>query len=380
MEKWCTIAIEKIKGGLHNIIFTVTNDLSYDQRMQRICTTLARNGYNCLLVGRKRKDSMPLGEFAFNTHRLRCFFNAGKLFYFEYNLRLLFFLMRQPFDAVCAIDLDTLMACGAVSVLRRRKLGYDAHEYFTEVPEVVSRPLVKSIWHRVAKYWIPKTHFRYTVGSALAKELDKMYQKPFDVIRNVPYESRLKGEKEYSQSEKKILIYQGALNEGRGLEPLIDAASELPVEICLAGEGDLSLALRERVARKGLEEKVVFLGWVTPERLKEITRKAFLGYNLLEKRGKSYYLSLANKYFDYTMAQVPCLVSAFPEYVQLHREYGHSVICELTKEAIVANINHLIDRPDEYQKLVKNCEIAAKTLNWEMEEQKLLKIYNHVFR
>ena len=37
------------------IVFTVTNDLTYDQRMHRICTTLQDAGYQVTLVGFTKK-------------------------------------------------------------------------------------------------------------------------------------------------------------------------------------------------------------------------------------------------------------------------------------------------------------------------------------
>ncbi|MEM9824342.1 MAG: glycosyltransferase, partial [Bacteroidota bacterium] len=56
------------------IILTVTNDLNYDQRMQRICGSLSTFGYNILLVGRVRSFSKPLQAQKFEQKRLKCFF------------------------------------------------------------------------------------------------------------------------------------------------------------------------------------------------------------------------------------------------------------------------------------------------------------------
>src|SRR5437667_9925928 len=83
------------------IYFTVTNDLTYDQRMKRICTSLAENGYDVVLVGRKLKQSLPLKKEKYKQNRIRCWFNKGKLFYFEYNLRLSNFLILKKMDAIC---------------------------------------------------------------------------------------------------------------------------------------------------------------------------------------------------------------------------------------------------------------------------------------
>ena len=112
---------------MNRIYLTVTNDLTYDQRMNRICSSLASAGYAVTLVGRKKRGSAPLQDKPFQQKRLFCFFEKGKLFYLEYNLRLLLFLLFQRFNIVCAIDLDTIMPCLISARLRGKKIVYDAH-------------------------------------------------------------------------------------------------------------------------------------------------------------------------------------------------------------------------------------------------------------
>jgi hypothetical protein len=168
-----------------NLVFTVTNDLTYDQRMHRICGTLAANGYTVMLVGRALSHSIPLEIKSFEQKRLRCFFQKGFAFYAEYNLRLLWFLLFVHCDAVCSIDLDTLPAGCLATLLRRKKRVFDAHEYFTEVPEVVDRPAVKFFWEMVARACLPFYRHAYTVGPALAAIFEKKYGLKFEVVRNV---------------------------------------------------------------------------------------------------------------------------------------------------------------------------------------------------
>ena len=105
---------------LKRIVFTVTNDLSFDQRMQRICTSLSKAGYSVLLVGRKLNNSLPLRPELFQQKRFTCKFNTGMLFYAEYNLRLLYYLMTVHIDVICAIDLDTILPCYFVSLMRQK--------------------------------------------------------------------------------------------------------------------------------------------------------------------------------------------------------------------------------------------------------------------
>jgi len=113
---------------LKRLFFTVTNDLTYDQRMHRICGSLSAAGYDVTLIGRKRKSSLPLQEKKFRQHRIPCWFDKGKRFYLEYNIRLFFYLLRKRMDAVCAIDLDTILPCLYISKLKKIPRVYDAHE------------------------------------------------------------------------------------------------------------------------------------------------------------------------------------------------------------------------------------------------------------
>ena len=89
--------------------------------MQRICTSLAANGFDVLLIGRKLKTSISLDKKIFRQKRIQCLFNNGFLFYAEYNIRLFFVLLFIKSDLFCAIDLDTILPVYAVATLRNKK-------------------------------------------------------------------------------------------------------------------------------------------------------------------------------------------------------------------------------------------------------------------
>lgn len=363
------------------IICTVTNDLTFDQRMIRVCTSLSRAGHQVQLVGRSLPSSKPLQTAIFEQQRFSLFFNRGKLFYLEFNLRLFFYLLFSRFDVACAVDLDTLFPAFAVAFLKRRTCVYDAHEYFTEVPEVVERPFVKKTWETLARFLIPRLRFAYTVGESLAAAFTEKYGIPFEVIRNVPFRNAKGAAPHFKKSGSEfILLYQGVLNEGRGLEEMIRAMPLLPeARLWLAGEGDLSEMLREMVETKGLGRQIRFLGKLTPAELSNLTPQAHLGLNLLRNKGLNYYYSLANKAFDYIQAGLPSLNMNFPEYVQLNRQFEvFFLLEELSAPAIAEAVNTLRKEEALYQKLSANCRKAAAVLTWENEEEKLLAFYKKI--
>ena len=362
------------------IVCTVTNDLNFDQRMIRICTSLTYAGYEVLLIGRQVPQSIPLKKEPFQQKRFSCFFNRGKFFYLEYNVRLFFFLLFTKADGICAIDLDTLLAGFLASKLSGKKLVYDAHEYYTEVPELVHRTREKRIWEFVADWLIPKVKYAYTVCDSLAVIFKQKYGTPFEVIRNLPLQQTADVAVERIRRPA-ILLYQGALNDGRGIEQSIRLLTRLKnVELHLAGEGDLSADLRALTESLQLGERVKFLGRVSPEELKKRTPLATIGLNLLENKGLNYYYSLANKCFDYIQAELPAIHMNFPEYQKINAQYEVSVLIDdLSEENLGAAIEKLLGDSVLYDRLKKNCEQARGALIWENEAKKLIDFYDRVF-
>ncbi len=367
------------------ILFSVTNDLSYDQRMHRICGTLAANGHTVTLIGRALAGSIPLEIKPFEQKRLSCFFQKGFAFYAEYNLRLFLFLLFARYDAVCSVDLDTLPAGCFASLIRGKKRVFDAHEYFTEVPEVVHRPFVRAFWGLVARICLPFYKYAYTVGPALARIFEAKYGLKFGVVRNTPLtDSDLTTFKKLSNLKivlsPKMVLYQGALNAGRGIETMLEAMHYLEnVQLVLAGEGDLSAQLRQKAKDLRLGDRVVFLGYVKPEALKELTAQAWLGLNLLENRGLSYYYSLANKFFDAVQAAVPMLTMDFPEYRALNEQHEVAVLLDtLTPQTVAEAVQCLLDNKILYEKLRQNCIIARRDWNWTYDQKALLEIWSAV--
>lgn len=305
---------------------------------------------------------------------MRLLFRKGKLFYIEYNIRLFFFLLFSRFDIICGIDLDTILPCYLASKFRRGLCIYDAHELFSEVPEVVRRPGIQKFWKRVEGFAVSRIRHCYTVSHGLADYFNRKYNRNFEVIRNVPL---LDQNTEMTHAAgQPYLLYQGALNEARGLEQLIAAMTAIPLQLKLAGEGDLSEKLRALTAQLELSGKVIFLGKQMPEALIQITAEALIGINLLENKGLSYYFSLANKFFDYVHAGVPVISMNFPEYRQLNKQFEVAVLIDdLNKETLTSAIDSLAHDKDAYFRLQKNCLLAREEWNWQKEEQKLLAFY-----
>ena len=360
------------------IVVSVTSDLVSDNRVHKTCLTLTEMGFDVMLVGRKLPGSQVLSSRSYATKRLKLLFRKGPLFYACFNFRLLFLLMFSKFDVLLSNDLDTLPANFLISKLKRKPLVYDSHEFFTEVPELVHRPKVKRIWEWLEKQMVPKLKFAYTVCGSIAKIYSEKYGVPFRVVRNVP----VKGKSEPTSGHihpgtEKIILYQGAVNVGRGLEQAIRAMHFVEnARLLIAGDGDIRQELESLVSEEGLKNKVKFMGLLSIDELLHLTPKADLGLSIEEDIGLNYRYALPNKLFDYIQAKVPVLVTNLPEMAAIVSQYGIGDITPSLEPKILAKtFSEMLHNVTRRKIWKENLEKAACELTWENEEKVLKEIF-----
>lgn len=360
---------------MKKIILAVSTDLNTDQRMLRIANSLQQAGYQVNLVGRKKSGSLSLSNQSFKQVRLNTVIEKGFLFYAVFNLRLFLYLMLQPMAIITAADLDTLAACWLAARIKGARLVYDAHEIFTEVPELSKKPKVKGFWLWLEQKLIPKVDAAYTVNQSLANWYQSAYNIHFDVVKNLPISQAGQIPTETGD----YLLYQGALNVGRGLETLLEIVQNTNIPCVIVGDGDIKAALEQQVSELGIQDLVRFTGRLNREEMFAYTKNCWLGFNLLEQHSLNYYYSLANKFFDYVQAGKPQLCMNFPEYASFQAQYEVAVLVdELDSMQISEVLRALKKDKNRYNQLAENAKKAASKWTWEHEEASLLAIYGRL--
>ncbi|WP_171032368.1 glycosyltransferase [Polaribacter aestuariivivens] len=359
---------------MKRIIVSVTNDLTTDQRVEKVCNSLKGYGYEILLIGRFLKNSEPIDR-NYATKRFKLIFNTGFLFYAEFNLKLFFFLLFTKKDILLANDVDTLLPNYLISKFQNKKLVFDSHELFSEIPELVKRPRVKKIWLAIENKIIPKLKNNYTVCDSIANYYQKKYNTTFETILNLPRKKNIKkGVLNFETHQRKIILYQGAVNIGRGLELMIETMNYLNNHmLIIIGNGDIFNTLKTTVSQKKLNPKIIFLDKIIPEKLHKITPLADLGFSLEEDLGLNYRYALPNKIFDYIQAEVPVIASNLPEMKKVITAYHVGEIIEKREPKALANQIEKILEKDFSTQLKK----AKKDLIWQSQEDKLLAIFKN---
>lgn len=364
-------------------IISVINDLVTDQRVDKTARVLLELGFEVIMVGRRKRDSMPMPLKPYKTKRMKLLWEKGPLFYAEYNTRLFLYLLTHRASLLMSNDLDTLLPNFLVGRFFRAPLVYDSHEYFTETPELTGRPLVQSVWKFIERMIVPKLKDCITVNESIAGLFYNLYGIKFKVVRNIPakknHASVLSREDLGLPVDKKIILLQGAgINIQRGAEEAVEAMRYLDGAILvIVGGGDVLPLLKKQVAESGLQSSVMFVPRQVPEKLFSYTVNADIGLAIDKDTNINYRFSLPNKLFDYIQAGIPVLVSPLPEIKRIVDEYNIGDFIEShDPQHIAGKMSAMLSDQDRINAWKTNLKVAAEKLNWENEKQVLTEIYS----
>ncbi len=323
----------------------------------------------------------------------------NSFFCFEFNFYIGIVLNTQiKFDAVWSNDLPTLYPAYRIASKLDTKLIYDSHEIFVETinqffpressfpKNIIYKFLIKIMrmhGSRIEKKIVKKVDLFFSVNSSLCNYFEKKKKKKgLKVLMNLPNLAAATNVKEpFSfkrmfnwEEEKIVILYQGAINEGRGLTLMVKAAKYLNnnTKLVILGNGTLKKNLVDFVDVNDLGEVVKFMDAVSVNDLPTYTAGADFGINLLEDFNLSKKLASPNKLFEYMHAGIPVLSSFSPENDIIYNKYQIGFQCENIPESIAKKMNELSELEVEKRLLFKAQLLEAKDeYCWEKQEHVL---------
>ena len=301
------------------------------------------------------------------------------------------------YDYIWCNDLPTLNPGLKISKKLGAKLIYDSHEIYLETLNQFfprnSKGIKKALFNQnlnlmrligrnFNKRVFPQVHTFITVNESLREYFIRQYSiQSSRVIMNLPelkkseqgtnsidYRSKYKWDK-----ESIILIYQGALNEGRGLRLLIELMQSIDnkFKLIVLGGGPLKQNLKDLLAPSN--QQVKFIDSVPIEQLLDYTRGADIGINLLEDFNLSKKLASPNKLFEYIHARIPVICSNTIENSKVLKNYKIGLLTENNLTSIKDSIIELSKK----KKTIFEAEMkrAKKNYNWEKQESEIIEIF-----
>lgn len=292
--------------------------------------------------------------------------------------------VSQRADVYVGRGLEGLVPAYWAARLTGSTLVYDSLELWTDR----IRAVPYGPWHRAAVSWVEKMMCRrcdlvIVVTRSIAEILAERYDIPepmvipnayhsfVDVTPSEKVRERLAG-----ASGRKIVIYVGFLDRGKGLEYLVDAAQHLDngIVIALVGDGVLRPALKAQIQEKHLEERVHLIGWVKPDELPVHIASADLGVSPMQGDTLNYYYNIDYKPFHYIVTGLPLAISDQPEKRRLVEKYGiGAVFDEKDPQDIARVINKLLSDPVEYEAMrARARKVGCEELNWEVVSRRFV--------
>ncbi len=367
------------------VLIAVISDVATDMRVQKQAFLLAEMGCEVTVLGRMRYNSLPCLLRGIEVFRIRVPFRKGPGMYLTFNFMLLIHLLVRRFDLCVSNDLDTLVPCYAVSRLFRKKLVYDAHEYFTGQHGLVEKKIRHRLWKAAERRTVPHVKHMITVSNSISDLYRSEYGANPVVVRNlapsvahlVPHDRKM-----HSVGEDELLVvYQGSgINEGRGAEELIDAmALAEGVRLLVSGSGDIIRKIRHRAFESPAAARIIFLPVMPWEEMMRYTLGCDAGMTLDADTCTNQRYSLPNKLFDYIAAGIPAISSPLPEVSAIIRQYGCGVVLEeVSPEAIAEALVRLRDDRALLSALKEKSARARNEINWEKEKLKEQEFFRNV--
>jgi len=426
---------------MKKVTMFVWNHFTNDARVNRECTTLADNGYDVNLIAINDPKNPAISAYeeisnTFKVHRvkrypwlLQAYQDHGKkfllvvagvqvviipsLFYISFTLMAAYLLslvvaagmikfkkIRKWFingaiitrmilkgyiqnaDIYHANDLNTLPQAIVCSKLRLKPkpLIYDSHEVQSDRtgynPKTIKR--IESFMLKFVDQMIVENHTRAKYNEDIYGFYPKTLYN-YSEKYNIEEKPQINLHKKIGINEdEKILLYQGGLQQGRGLELLIEAMDEIEEgHLLFIGGGKLTQPLKEQAEASKQAYRIHFLDKVPFQELPSYTREAYLGFQVLQNICFNHYSASSNKLFEYMMAHVPVISCDFPEIKKVVEETNTGLVVDSHNASEIANtVNQLVKDTSLRNQLSENTKQAKEIYNWNNEKSKLLEVYN----
>ena len=303
--------------------------------------------------------------------------------------RILRLSLHERADIYHFHDPELLLPAGLIKLLTRRPIVYDVHENYPQdiltkewIPAPLRR-LVSSLF-RVFE----DTAVRGVDGVVVVnRHLEARFEGKARVVRVANY-SRLdrsvNSKRDTDTSEpgaRPYFVYAGRVSDDRGLHECLRALESLGedgAEILCAGRighvanGQLRALLEH--GHTGLPFK--YLGLLPYEAIPPLFEGALAGLLCFQPTPNNV-LGTPNKLFEYMSAGIPVIASDFPFIREVVAEADCGLLVQPDDIAQIASaMAHLLHHPHEAARMGENgLRAARERYNWQVEEKKLLSLY-----
>jgi len=367
-----------------------------DPRVYKEAMTLSKNGFGVFILCWDREGKCPkykketnIQIFQFRFLKIKNY-NLLKfpLCLLLFNIISILWAIAKRIDYVHSNDFDTLPAGYAISMVKRAKLVYDAHESYVDAIAPHVPKFIQTIVAIAESLLIRKADYVITENKTKKNILIKRGASKVHILPNYPMVSLFRcldqetSKRALGLEENFVILYIGEVMPGRNIELLVEMASLLKtrgikdIVFMIVGEGILLPRLKEMVQLQNLSSYFVFVEWVSPENVPLYYAASDIVYILLEREPINI-ISMPNKLFEAIASGKTVLASDFGKIAEIVTTTECGLLCSSTKASEVLNtLIYIKNNPDLRLKIRKRtAEIEQQVLAWDKVDHILTEIY-----
>ncbi len=366
------------------VIMLLKGDINYDARVQKFIRSLARRGFEITLIvwnwnpiNFKYKN---LGIIELNMSGYKMPTNP----FVAYFLSIIYYILASriinsmDYDFLHFNDLNTFVTSLFIRKKSGRKIIYDAHEL---LPEAEHSSFRRSVWNVLERLVIGKADVIVVPEKNRAEYMKKKYKLkrlPL-IINNFPELSEIKKSCANNMVErlnltgKKIIVYQGKIEEERFIEEMILSLTHLPEDYIFVLIGGMLVTYEEHIHKMADEHKVsdrlIFYGKVEPKNMLNTLYPADVGLAFYGDSTLNSYYCAPNKIFDYIMAGLGVVTNQSPALDMLE---GLESVVRINKIEPFEIAEAILQVSDKKGRIGND---TARAFSWNSLEQRIDALY-----
>ncbi len=353
--------------------------------------TLVKAGYDVTLIVQHERDEVVDGVKIIALPKPRNRFTR----IFGLTWRAFRLALRQRADMYHFHDPEFLPWGWLLQKITHKPVIYDVHEYYADSIRMKSwlprtfRGMIASIFNFFEKTMARQLAGVVVVNHHMGKQFsDRGCQ--VCVLPNYPSKGLFEtlpstAHLEQAYENHQVLIYAGGLSKSRGITRAIRAMKllweEFPnAKLLLVGKFESNSYQQEvmqLIERLNLVDNVDILGRLPHPEVIRYLAVADVGVFLLQPMSDRYNWGEPIKYFEYSAAGLPVVISDLPAKRRLIEKNRNGILVDpLDEEKIAKAIAMLLRDPQKMKEMGKRGRDAfLKEYNWEAIEERLIDFY-----
>lgn len=301
-------------------------------------------------------------------------------------------------DIVHANDF-AMIGVGARAVVRARARGrrvrlvYDAHEYVPGMSHSTMHPWWLPAQVANEREYIHRADAVVTVSDTLAEMLQDTHGLPErpTVVLNAPPVGEATPDPDAPRmrelcgigADTPLLVYSGSMTPQRGVQIMVEALPRLPgvhvAFVISTPRKPFVQELLERASALGVRDRVHLLPYVDPEHVVDYVAAADVGVHPTHHH-LNHEISLATKFFEYSHARLPIVVSDVRTMSEMVRRSGQGEVFRAEDvDDYVRAVRAVLADPGRYRSAYDRPGLLEEW-TWEKQAEILDGVYDKLIR